>query len=89
MNLPTKIRTLLQIQGKKNKDLSEYLGLTTPQTLNNKFKRCSFSADDLIKIAAFTGSELAFILPNGQKIALDLSDIREAAPVKEAAESEG
>lgn len=84
MSLSNKIKALLRMQGKKNKDLSEYLGLTMPQSLNNKFKRCSFSADDLIMIAAFVDCELAFILPDGQIIRLDLSDVRKKATKTEA-----
>ena len=77
MDISTKIKGLLKMHGKKNADLAIYLGLTTPQTLNNKFKRCSFSAGDLIKIASFVGCELAFVLSDGQKINLVMSDIQE------------
>lgn len=86
MNLTNKIKAALQMRGKKNKELAEYLELGSAQALTNKFNRGSFSAEDLIKIAAFIDSELAFILPDGQKIRLDLSDIRKAAPETEAVE---
>lgn len=86
MNLTNKIKAMLQMTGKKNKELGEYLELKSAQALTNKFNRGSFSAEDLIKIAAFLDGELAFTLPNGQKITLDLSDIRKTAPETEAAE---
>ncbi len=87
MNLTNKIKAMLQMNGKKNRELAEYLELGSAQALTNKFNRGSFSAEDLIKIAAFLDGELAFTLPNGQKITLDLSDIRKTAPEMEAAES--
>jgi transcriptional regulator with XRE-family HTH domain len=77
LNITNKIKALLSIHGTKNKELAEYLGLTTTQSLTNKFNRGSFSAEDLIKIAAFVGCELAFIVSDTQKISLDLSDIRQ------------
>ena len=86
MNLTNKIKAMLQMRGKKNKELAEYLELGSAQALTNKFNRGSFSAEDLIKIAAFLNAELAFILPDNQKISLDLSDIRKTAPETEAAE---
>ena len=89
MNLTNKIKAALQMCGKKNKELAEYLELSSAQALINKFNRGSFSAEDLIKIVAFLDGELAFTLPNGQKINLDLSDIRKTASETEAAESEG
>jgi transcriptional regulator with XRE-family HTH domain len=93
MNITNKIKGLLKMRGKRNKELAEYLGLATAQALTNKFNRGSFSAEDLIKIAAFLDCELAFILSDTQKITLDTSDIRqdENKPllVGKAAESEG
>lgn len=70
-----KIKALLAMAGKKNVELAEYLGMS-PQSLQNKFNRGSFSADDLIRIAEFTGAELAFSM-EGDKVALDASCIRE------------
>ena len=77
MSVSNKIKALLQMQGKKNNELVEYLGFARPQALTNKFNRGSFSAEDLIKIAAFLDCELAFIVSDKQKITLDMSDIRE------------
>lgn len=73
-----KIKALLRIAGKKNVELARYLGIF-PQSLQNKFNRGSFSADDLIRIADFTGSELSFQLGD-DKIVLDRSCIREQQP---------
>ena len=58
--ITARIKGLLALKGKMHKELAEYLGMT-PQSLQNKFNRGSFSADDLIQIAMFTGVELAYI----------------------------
>jgi hypothetical protein len=92
MAVSSKIRALLRLKNKENIALSSHLGITN-QALNNKLYRGSFSAEDLIKIAAFLDCELAFILSDKQKISLDLSDLRqgesEPLPVGAAAGSEG
>ena len=75
--ITNKIKALLQMHGKKNTELAEYLGFAHQQTLINKFKRGSFSAEDLIKFAAFLDCELVFITSDAQKITLNTSDIRE------------
>lgn len=54
------IKGLLEISGKSQKELAEYMGISF-QALRNKFARGSFSADDLIKISDFTGADLAFL----------------------------
>lgn len=71
-----RIKSLLAISGKKNVELAAYMGIS-PQSLQNKFNRGSFSTDDLIKIAAFTGAELSFSIGDS-KVLLDSSCIRES-----------
>lgn len=75
--ITAKIKALLAMAGKKNVELAEYLGIF-PQSLQNKFNRGSFSADDLIKIAEFAGAELSIQLGE-DKIVLDSSCIRDKA----------
>lgn len=58
--ITARIKGLLALKGKMHKELAEYLGIS-PQSMQNKFNRGSFSAEDLIQIANFTGVELAFI----------------------------
>jgi len=70
-----KIKALLAMAGKRNTELARYLGIF-PQSLQNKFNRGSFSADDLIKIAEFTGAELLIQLGD-DRIVLDSSCIRD------------
>ena len=73
--ITAKIKALLAMAGKKNVELAEYLGMS-PQALQNKLSRGSFSADDLIMIAAFTDAEVVF-LHGDNKIVLDKSCIRD------------
>lgn len=54
------IKALLEMSGKNQMDLAAYLNISY-QALRNKMTRGSFSADDLIKIAAFCNADLAFI----------------------------
>jgi len=70
-----KIRALLALAGKKNIDLAELYGMSK-QSMNNKMTNNRFSADDLIRIADFTGCRIAFVLRDGQHIFLDQSDLR-------------
>lgn len=75
MAVTDKIKALLSIKGKKNIELAAYLGIS-PQSLQNKFNRGSFSAEDLIRISDFLDCMLAFEVNDTQKIILDKSDIR-------------
>lgn len=76
MAVTDKIKALLSIKGKKNVELAAYLGIS-PQSLQNKFTRGSFSAEDLIKVSDFLGCTLAFEINDSQKIILETSDIRD------------
>lgn len=76
MSVTDKIKALLSIKGKKNIELAAYLGISS-QSMQNKFSRGSFSAEDLIKIADFLNCTLTFNIDDSQKIILDSSDIRE------------
>lgn len=75
MSVSDKIKALLAIKGKRNIDLADYLKIT-PQSMQNKFARSSFSAEDLIRIADYLDCTLEFEVNDSQKIILDSSDIR-------------
>lgn len=70
-----KIKALLAMSGKKQIDLAKEFGLT-PQSMNNKMSLNRYNAEDLIKIAQFTGCKIGFLLPDGQHIFLDAEDMR-------------
>ncbi|MFR1518870.1 MAG: helix-turn-helix domain-containing protein [Clostridia bacterium] len=75
MAVSSKIKALLKLKGKENAALAGHLGIST-QALSNKFYRDSFSAADLIRIAAFLDCNLAFVIDEAQKIVLDESDLK-------------
>lgn len=75
MSITDKVKAAMTMKGKKNGELAEYLGITS-QSLSNKFNRGSFSAEDLIKIAEFTGSKLLLEFDNNNKISFGVEDLR-------------
>ena len=75
MSVTDKVRAAITISGKSKTGLAEHLGISS-QSLSNKLSRGSFSAEDLIKIADYTGSTLLFEFEENQKIKLLKEDIR-------------
>jgi transcriptional regulator with XRE-family HTH domain len=71
-----KIKALLALSGKKQIDLARLFDMSK-QTMNNKMAFNRFSADELIKIAEFTGCKIGFLLSDGQHIFLEPDDARE------------
>ena len=55
--------------------INRFLGLSSPTVLNNKFVRGSWSADDLAKVAAFTGGRLVIQYPDGIEISVLPEDV--------------
>ena len=49
-------------------EMADAWGYSSKQAMNNKFNRGSWSANDLAKVAEFTGGKLAIIYPDGQEI---------------------
>ena len=74
MAVSKKIKSLLAEAGKKQSDLMDILGMSSKQSLSNKFSHERWSADDLAKIAEFCGCKLAFLLPDGERIVIDTKD---------------
>ena len=70
MNTTSQVKALLSLTGHKQGDLMEALDMKSKQSLSNKFVKNRWSAEDLIAVAEVTGCELAFSLPDGQKISL-------------------
>ena len=75
MAVSSKVKALMKLKGKDNAGLAKHLEIST-QALSNKLYRDSFSAADLIKIAAYLGCDLAFIVDEAQKIVLTAEDIK-------------
>lgn len=74
MAISKKIKSLLAESNKKQADLQEVLGMSSKQSLSNKFSNERWSAEDLTRIAEFCGCKLAFILPNGERIVIDANE---------------
>ena len=74
MSISNQIKALLSMRSMKQSDLTGVLGMASRQSLSNKVVGERWSAADLIKIADATGSKLAFILPNGERVVLSADD---------------
>lgn len=74
MAISKKVKALLLEMDKKQSDLMEVLGMSSKQSLSNKFTNERWSAEDLVKIADYCGCKLAFILPSGERIAIDIEE---------------
>jgi len=56
--LSSEIKGLLQVEGVKQLDLQVPLGMTSKQSVANKFARNSWSVEDLVKVVDFLGGKL-------------------------------
>lgn len=74
--ISNRITSLISLYGKSQKDLAIYMGIK-PQSLQNKLQIGNFTAEDLIKIAAFVDAQLVFKSSKAD-IILDTSCIRES-----------
>ena len=70
MSVTKKIKALLALTGKKQTDLLDSLGMSSKQSLSNKFTNERWSAEDLVKVAEECGCKVAFVLPDGQQIVI-------------------
>lgn len=75
MSVADKVKAVMALTGRKQLELAAEYGVSK-QSMNNKFAQSRFSADDLIRIAEFTGVRVGFIMPDGQQIMFDASDAR-------------
>lgn len=71
MSISSTIKALLNLTGKKQYELMDALGMSSKQSLSNKFKNERWSADDLATVAEICECKLAFIMPNGQQIFIE------------------
>ena len=77
MSVSDKVKGLLALCGKKQVDMAASFGMSK-QTMGNKMNRGSWSANDLAKAAEFCGCKLAFIMPDGQQIIIDVEEKEKA-----------
>ena len=71
MGISNKINAILNLTGRKKSDLLGLLGMSSRQSLSNKFTNERWSAKDLIDVADYCGCRVAFIMPDGTQITLD------------------
>lgn len=82
VSVSKKVKALLLEREKKQSDLMEVLGMSSKQSLSNKFSNERWSADDLVKIAEYCGCKLAFVLPNGERIVIAMMIRRTESKVR-------
>lgn len=70
MKVSDAVTQALRVAGKKQADLVEILRVTTPQAANKKVRESRWTAEDLIKVAEFTGGKLLFQMPDGEQFEL-------------------
>lgn len=70
MNISDAVKGLLSMSGKKQTDLADALGMSSKQAMNNKIRKNSWYASDIIKAAELCGCKVAIVLPDGEHIYL-------------------
>ncbi len=71
--IKTKIKTLMAIYEKSNKDIARCLNKDY-QVFTNKLSKSTFKTDELIKIGIETGTRLAFIDDNNNPVVIFTED---------------
>ena len=80
MTVSDTVNMALKKAGIRHRPLADSFGMSV-SSMNNKFSKNSWSAADLLKVAACTGGRLALVYPDGQQILFD--------PPAEEPEAEG
>lgn len=71
MNISDSIMILLRMCGLRQIDLLSPLGMSSRQSLSNKFSGNRWSASDLVKVADATGTKLSFQFQDGKTLDLN------------------
>lgn len=71
--IKTKIKTLMAIYEKSNKDIARCLNKDY-QVFTNKLSKSTFKTDELIKIGIETGTRLAFLDDNNNPVVIFTED---------------
>ena len=70
MNTSACVKALITNAGIKQGDLAPVLGVGSVQAVSNKFRLNRWTAEELVKVAEFTGCKLAFVFPDGERIVI-------------------
>ena len=73
MSVSLAVRSALKKEKKSQTALSADWG-TTPQVINNKMRLERWTGEELVRVAAFTGGELAFVYPDGTQIPIRVEE---------------
>lgn len=79
--LSDKLKALLTLTGKSQGSLADYKNISKQQQ-SNKIRSAAYKLDELVELADFTGTDLAFIDKTTGKpvITFDISDIPDKKP---------
>ena len=84
MSFSNKLRSILNVTGRKPADLADCLGISV-QAVRNKISRGSYSVDDMIKIFDYLGCEISIKTKDGIVFPLTIDDVRQDADGAEPA----
>jgi hypothetical protein len=70
MNISDCVNMALTKSKKRKSEMAEYWEVASPAVINMKFVRDSWSGQDLVKLAEFTGAKLMLVYPDGDSIRL-------------------
>ena len=75
MSISNAVKSVLVMNGRKQNELLGILNIGSKQALSNKMANGRWSGDDLVRIAEFTGGNLAFVYPDGQTVFISQKEI--------------
>lgn len=70
MTVSDAVMQALRSSGKKQADLVDVLKVSSPQAANKKVRESRWTAEDLVKIAEFTGGKIIFQMADGEQFEL-------------------
>ena len=79
MNASKAVRTALMLANISQAELARIWGVS-PQAMNNKLRLNRWTGDDLARIAALTGGQLAFLFPDGNRVIIQNEEEEKSEP---------
>lgn len=67
MTVSDAVMQALRSSGKKQADLVDVLKVSSPQAANKKVRESRWTAEDLLRIASFTGGKIIFQMADGEQ----------------------
>lgn len=85
MILSLAINYLMKLSNKKQIDIADLYG-KSKQSINIKFKRVNWSANDLVKIADYCEAKLMFVTKDGDTIIINQEPPKGVEPLTDSKE---